>query len=567
MARPPLPAPSRPAGHPPLSRRAIPGNGSPAKPHDADLPESPPGPVNGLRPPDKESSALPFPSPLMSASPSLPLWDRPPLASAQTAPPPGVRPDGRPRWPTALRAGRPSRRRSGGSARAMRQAPSRIRGWRPRPFPHAGGEIGPGDGMLEPEPQRLQGTAQAPERRRPSDAAASLPPAEQIRPEALRLRPHGLRVRIPPRRQQALRQQPQLLPLPPDPGRPAQMPRRPRQARLRRPEGAARGLEKGHQIRRQRLKPPRPQDLRRPRQKRRRLGRPEAAPPDPPPRGPIRQLLRPDGRRGRLRTACSSRWRSIPGKARTQTVWPPSECAGNGISPGPDPPRALCRRDSSHPQKPGRPAASDRGSGKRTEARARGLHRRRSLADPRHDHPSRLSTGLIPPTERPMFSRLDRAFRLFRTQGNRPPLPHASCGPKQSAARKSGKPHGPGPPRRPKRHLRWIPGAIRPGEALRLPASFRPEGDPPGPISGSRPESSRETTGSRPGGPGPAPHPARSGEADGSPEGSPAEAGRKAPASPGAVWDRILPGPTRSMRSRTPGESPGRPRIPSTSRG
>jgi hypothetical protein len=104
MARPPLPAPSRPAGHPPLSRRAIPGNGSPAKPHDADLPESPPGPVNGLRPPDKESSALPFPFPLMSASPSLPLWDRPPLASVQTAPPPGVRPDGRPRWPTALRA-------------------------------------------------------------------------------------------------------------------------------------------------------------------------------------------------------------------------------------------------------------------------------------------------------------------------------------------------------------------------------------------------------------------------------------------------------------------------------
>jgi hypothetical protein len=135
MARPPLPAPSRPAGHPPLSRRAIPGNGGPAKPHDADLPESPPGPVNGLRPPDKESSALPFPSPLMSASPSLPLWDRPPLASAQTAPPPGVRPDGRPRWPTALRAGRPSQRRSGGSARAMRQATSRIRGWRPRPFP------------------------------------------------------------------------------------------------------------------------------------------------------------------------------------------------------------------------------------------------------------------------------------------------------------------------------------------------------------------------------------------------------------------------------------------------
>jgi translation initiation factor IF-2 len=44
-------------------------------------------------------------------------------------------------------------------------------------------------------------------------------------------------------------------------------------------------------------------------------------------------------------------------------VWPPSECAGNGISPGPDPPRALCRRDSSHPQKPGRPVASDRGSG------------------------------------------------------------------------------------------------------------------------------------------------------------------------------------------------------------
>jgi hypothetical protein len=163
MARPPLPAPSRPAGHPPLSRRTIPGNGSPAKPHDADLPESPPGPVNGLRPPDKESSALPFPSPLMSASPSLPLWDRPPLASAQTAPPPGVRPDGRPRWPTALRAGRPSRRRSGGSARAMRQATSRIRGWRPRPFPHAGGEIGPGDGILEPEPQRRQGTAQAPE--------------------------------------------------------------------------------------------------------------------------------------------------------------------------------------------------------------------------------------------------------------------------------------------------------------------------------------------------------------------------------------------------------------------
>jgi hypothetical protein len=45
----------------------------------------------------------------------------------------------------------------------MRQATSRIRGWRPRPFPHAGGEIGPGDGMLEPEPQRLQGAAQAPE--------------------------------------------------------------------------------------------------------------------------------------------------------------------------------------------------------------------------------------------------------------------------------------------------------------------------------------------------------------------------------------------------------------------
>jgi hypothetical protein len=248
-------------------------------------------------------------------------------------------------------------------------------------------------------------------------------------------------------------------------------------------------------------------------------------------------------------------------------VWPPSECAGNGISPGPDPPRALCRRDSSHPQKPGRPAASDRGSGKRTEAGARGLHRRRSLAAPRHDHPSPLSTGLIPPTERPVFPRLDRAFRLFRTQGNRPLLPHASCGRKQSAARKSGKPHGPGPPRRPKRPLRWIPGAIRPGEALRLPASFRPEGDPPGPISGSRPESSRETTGSRPGGPSPAPHPARSGEADGSPEGSPAGAGRKAPASPGAVWDRILPGPTWSMRSRTPGGSPGRPRIPSTSRG
>jgi len=594
-------APEQPAGrHPHRFLDETPGCVQTRGGSTADGPASPPGPVPARRPsapvpkgdsrkrkPRKAARRRPprkparpcqwastprqriFRAPL-PLPPHVRLSLPPPMGPASARISPNGSPAGRSARRTASVANGPSgreafpeaKRRLGARHAAGHEPDPRVA---PAAFPPCGRRNRPG------RRDARAGTAAPPGDRpgpgSPSDAAASLPPAEQIRPEALRLRPHGLRVRIPPRRQQPLRQQPQLLPLPPDPGRPPQMPRRPRQARLRRPEGAARGPEKGHQIRRQRLKPPRPQDLRRPRQKRRRLGRPEAAPPDPPPRGPIRQLLRPDGRRGRLRTACSSRWRSIPGKARTQTVWPPSECAGNGISPGPDPPRALCRRDSSHPQKPGRPAASDRGSGKRTEAGARGLHRRRSLAAPRHDHPSRLSTGLIPPTERPVFSRLDRAFRLFRTQGNRPPLPHASCGRKQSAARKSGKPHGPGPPRRPKRPLRWIPGAIRPGEALRLPASFRPEGDPPGPISGSRPESSRETTGSRPGGPSPAPHPARSGEADGSPEGSPAEAGRKAPASPGAVWDRILPGPTRSMRSRTPGESPGRPRIPSTSRG
>ena len=48
---------------------------------------------------------------------------RPPPAPPARAPL-GVWPDGRPWWPTALRAGRPSRRRSGGSARAMRQAPA-----------------------------------------------------------------------------------------------------------------------------------------------------------------------------------------------------------------------------------------------------------------------------------------------------------------------------------------------------------------------------------------------------------------------------------------------------------
>jgi hypothetical protein len=326
-------APEQPAGrHPRRFLDETPGCVQTRGGSTADGPASPPGPVPARRPsapvpkgdsrkrkPRKAARRRPprkparpcqrastprqriFRAPL-PLPPHVRLSLPPPMGPASARISPNGSPAGRSARRTASVANGPSgreafpeaKRRLGARHAAGHEPDPRVA---PAAFPPCGRRNRPG------RRDARAGTAAPPGDRpgpgSPSDAAASLPPAQQIRPEALRLRPHGLRIRIPPRRQQPLRQQPQLLPLPPDPGRPPQMPHRPRQARLRRPEGAARGPEKGHQIRRQRLKPPRPQDLRRPRQKRRRLGRPEAAPPDPPPRGPIRQLLRPDGRRGR----------------------------------------------------------------------------------------------------------------------------------------------------------------------------------------------------------------------------------------------------------------------------
>jgi len=75
-------------------------------------------------PPSREwfSGLPPLPSPLMSASPSLPLWDRPPLASARTDLPPGRSPRGQIRIPLPLpKEASPSAPRPGPAGRLARR--------------------------------------------------------------------------------------------------------------------------------------------------------------------------------------------------------------------------------------------------------------------------------------------------------------------------------------------------------------------------------------------------------------------------------------------------------------